>query len=383
MRVLIVEDSSEKAAELTAIVADVRADASIAVELNVRDAVVALESRRYDLIVLDLMLPVVEGSSPSDVSEEILRVVQRSSKNRAANLVAVTAYNDLMKSWARKYADAGVFLVQYRTESEEWRTTFRSIVARASAEARCDFVVICAREMERRAFARTRLGSGRTEVENGFDVQRAVLGEFCGRVILLPRAGLVDAACVTVAAVERYRPQLVAMSGVCAGVRERTRLGQVIVCEGCWEYQVGKYTRCGFEFEPYQSMVENSLRTRLNNLCRAEEIIDLMYEGFEEIRHEMTMPRLGWMVSGSAVVADEEVRQRVCAQHRKICGLEMELSALFRAVKLVDPSICIIAAKGVSDFGDADKSDEYHECASVFSARFVVEGMRRALVERW
>ena len=383
MRVLIVEDRPDKAATLSGVVTDVCKDARVSVVGNIRDVVAALERRRYDLIVLDLMLPLVEGSIANVVGLEILRVVERSKRNRSANLVAITAYGGLIEKLERRYVDAGVFLVHYTDEGNEWRTTVRSIIARTNAEVRCDFVIFCAKEVERGGYVDSNIELGSSYVENGLDVQSAMVSDYLGRVILLPRPGLVDAACVASIAVERYRPQVVAMSGMCAGVKGRVKLGQVVVCEGCWDYQVGKYTEREFEFEPYQEMVDDALRVRLKALCRSKKIADVMGVGFEELKLEDRTPRLGLIVSGSSVVASESRRREICEQHRKICGLEMEMSALFRAVNLVEPSVCTFAAKGVADFGDVDKDDRYQKCASVLSARFVVEGIEVALREHW
>ena len=259
--------------------------------------------------------------------------------------------------------------------TEGWKKTIRSMLRRVAVLPRCDFVILCALNVEREAFLNTSARLGGRMVENGFDVRRIAIGNYVGSLILLPRAGLVDASVIAATAVERYRPRLVAMSGICAGVRERVAMGQVLVCAICWEYQVGKHAKDGFQFEPYQSTLPEAVRQHLASLCAADHIADTIYERELPSGVERCQPALATMVSGSAVVADEVFRERIQQQHRKIDAIEMELSGVFRSVHLVDDSVIVVGIKAVSDFADDEKTDSVQAFAANASAHFVVEAV--------
>ena len=201
------------------------------------------------------------------------------------------------------------------------------------------------------------------------------IGDHIGNIILQPRTGLTDASIITTSAMERYRPRLVAMTGVCAGMQDRVKMGQVLVCETCWEYQVGKLAPDGFEFEPYQSTLSEPVRQHLLSLCRSGNVVDMIYKGTLPLGVERCQPSLATIVSGSAVVADVQTLESIQAQHRKIDAIEMELAGVFRAVRLVDESVIVIGAKSVVDFADYRKADDMHEFSATASAHFIVEAI--------
>lgn len=379
MRILAIEDNRAKAKEIESLVFEVEPGATFNQKGDIASAYGELDATVYDLVVLDLMMPLVEGGPAQDAGKELVRIVSSSRLNRSTRIVALTGYEELYEQQAREFAELGVLLVYFDEYTEGWKKTIRSMLRRVAVLPRCDFVIICALNVEREAFLNTSARLGRRIIENGFDVRRIEIGNFVGSLILLPRAGLVDASVIAATAVERYRPRLVAMSGICAGVRERVAMGQVLVCTVCWEYQMGKHTKQGFQFEPYQSVLPEAVRQHLASLCAAGHIVDTIYERELPSGVERCQPVLATMVSGSAVVADEIFRERIQQQHRKIDAIEMELSGVFRAVHLVDDSVIVVGVKAVSDFADDQKTDSVQAFASNASAHFVVEAVELLL----
>ena len=61
--------------------------------------------------------------------------------------------------------------------------------------------------------------------------------------IAAPRMGMVSAGLTTMRAIERLRPKLIVMTGICAGVEKQVSLGDVIFIDACWDWQSGKYLR--------------------------------------------------------------------------------------------------------------------------------------------
>ena len=382
MRILAIEDNTTKAKEIESIVFEIDPDATFKQSGDIGSAYRELDATVYDLVVLDLMMPLVKGGPPQDAGKELVRIVSSSRLNRSARIVALTGYEELYEQQEREFAELGVLLVYFDEYSNGWKKTIRSMVRRVSVLPRSDFVIICALNVERESFLNTSARLGGRMVENGFDVRRIEIGNFVGSLILLPRAGLVDASVIAASAVERYRPQLVAMSGICAGVRERVAMGQVLVCAVCWEYQMGRYAKQGFQFEPYQSVLSETVRQHLATLCASSHIADTIYGRELPYGVERCQPALATMVSGSAVVSDEEFRKGIQLQHRKIDAIEMELSGVFRAVHLVDDSVICVGVKAVSDFADDQKTDNVQSFASIASAHFVVEAVQLLLSVR-
>ena len=379
MRILAIEDNEEKSVALESLVFEVDPNATYRSCNNIRSAWAELDSTMYDLVVMDLMMPMLEGGAPQDAGMEILKTIASSRRNSSTRIVALTAYEDLFKNQEREYFASGVLLVLFDPTSNEWKRGILSILARISKLPRCDFVVVCALEVEREALNGTRAEMGLPKTENGLDVRQVKVGSHIGNAVLLPRTGLVDASVIVAAAIERYRPRLIAMTGICAGIEERVKLGQILVCATCWEYQVGKFTAMGFEFEPYQTAITEKVRQALLVLCRCRELTDMVYSGALPRGVVRCHPSLATMVSGSAVVADEGIRSSILKQHRKIDAIEMELAGVFRAVNLLDDSIIVIGVKAVSDFADKRKADNVQEFAARASGLFVVSAIEMLL----
>ena len=381
MRVMIVEDDYRKCEMVVRVIEEVDPSVEISRSGSLANTVEQLSRTAYDLIVVDLMLPFSEGGVPVNTGEELLRLMEGSELNRHSQIVALTAYEELYKAQEELFTRVGVLLVHYEEVDDSWRKTLRSLIRRAFAHQRSEFVIICALEEERDGYTRTRACVGPYELENGFDVRTLRIGQRSGRLVLLPREGLITSGVVGAIAIERYRPKILAMSGICAGVRDRAELGQVLVCGNSWEYQVGKHSSQGFLSEPYQVPVPERLRMQLTSVCRSEQVFKLMYEGVDTDKIKPVMPKVANIVSGSAVVAHEGIRGQILRQHRKIDGVEMEIAALFRAGSLLSPSTMVIAAKTVVDFADEKKNDEVQQQGCWISARFVVEAIEQVMSE--
>ena len=371
MRILAIEDNVQKASEIHSLVSEVSPDSVFVLCEDLHTAWRELTNTVYDLIVLDLMMPLTKNGQPQDTGREIINVISESQLNRTARIVALTGYEDLFEQQATRFAELGILLVYFDEFSGKWKKTIRSMIRRASVLPRCDFVILCALDVERDAFEETDALVGPRTLEHGFDLRRIEISRYIGNAILQPRAGLVDASITTAAVVERFRPRLLAMSGICAGMRGRVEMGQVLVCETCWEYQVGKYSMDGFEVEPYQSSLREPVRQILSKLCNSNQLLSSIYAGCVPPELVECPPKMANIVSGSAVIADEKVREDIKLQHRKIDGIEMEMAGVFRAVHLVNDSVVVIGAKAVADFADSKKDDKLHAYACILSARFI------------
>ena len=284
MRIMIVEDDSRKCEIVVGLIGEVDRNAEITKSRHLTNTVQELSRTAFDLIVLDLMLPFSEGGAPIDTSAELLRLIEDSELNRHSQIVALTAYEDLYKAQEELFVRFGVLLVYYEEVDGGWRKTLRSLITRTFAHQRSEFVIICALEEERDGYTKTRAVVGPYELENGFDVRTIQIGQRRGRLILLPREGLITSGVVGAISIERYKPRILAMSGICAGVGGRAELGQVLVCGNSWEYQVGKHSVHGFLSEPYQMPIPESLRMQLMAVCRSEEVFELMYEDVDRVR---------------------------------------------------------------------------------------------------
>ena len=79
---------------------------------------------------------------------------------------------------------------------------------------------------------------------------------------------------------------------------------------------------------------------------------------------------MGAVATGSAVIANSRKIEEVKAQIRDVIAVEMEIFGVYYAAKWSErPRPKFMAVKSICDFGDEEKSDDYHVYASYTSSK--------------
>jgi CheY-like chemotaxis protein len=243
MQILLIDDSLPKLEAITACIKSSVDDDEL--EIDVADCLaeaVGLVSRtKYDLIVMDLLLPFTKGGQPVDASGEVSQMMSANELNRRSYVISLSEYKGLVDEQKENFLLKGIILQHYDEGNGAWQKTLTSYIARVRSEVRLDFIVICALEDERDAFSFTLANCGEKHILQGLDCQNIQIEGLKGLCILLPTMGLVEAAIVTTRAVDKFNPRLVAMSGVCGGYSKNSNMGQILIANPTWEYQSGKW----------------------------------------------------------------------------------------------------------------------------------------------
>jgi nucleoside phosphorylase len=187
-----------------------------------------------------------------------------------------------------------------------------------------------------------------------------------------PRMGMVASATAAYKAIDILRPKLLAMAGICAGIRDACELGDAIFADPCWDWQMGKKAEGGFEIAPDQvgapldvSQMFALLRQDRARLFQIAE----MFQG--EKPNRAPSIHIGPVATGSAVLADEATAGNIRdQQHRKLLGVDMELYGVYSAARdSSGPRPRTFGVKAVCDYADAEKSDKYQRYAAHVSAQ--------------
>lgn len=376
MKVLIIEDQNAKFEAVSEQVIECYADLSVTIVRaeTMQEATKRLYESRFDLIVADLMLPIrKKNEDPIDISDDIVGVIESSDKNRGSNVVALTGFNDLYDEKRELFNDAGILIVKYGGEKEEWRRSLAAVLGRVREQESFDFVVLCALEKERGGFRQTSAALGPMKNVRGIDCLVARIGDLRGAIVRLPRMGLVEASISTTRVLEHFKPRLVAMSGICAGVVGNSKIGTVVVADICWEYQVGKWANNGFKMEHYDVPLDENVKTTINQFIEQDPKGKKVKEGLIDDAVIFEDMAIGPMATGSAVIADEEKISAIHGQHRKMVALDMEMFGVYRAA-FSSPHVPIyFGAKTVVDLADGNKNDKFHDYGCAASARLIVQ----------
>jgi nucleoside phosphorylase/tetratricopeptide (TPR) repeat protein len=272
-----------------------------------------------------------------------------------------------------------------------------------------------------------------------------------------PEMGQAAAVATATSLLPSLRSQCLAMCGVCAGYRGKVGLGDVIIADRLWTYDVGKIERVtvdGDEHEefyadtktynlspPWKQQAERlavplgewlqcrppTLQTQedwlllklfhnqdartdpkrdthcpnwknilerlwkagdltVNQLTLSEKgrerasVYDLKYDGKIEQDPPFQI-NTGPLATGSSVIEDKQVFQRLKKLQRKVLGLDMETASMGMLAEIQQIPYHI-AMKAVMDFADGEKNDFFKPFAARASAECLIAFLRENLPPR-
>lgn len=382
IKVLLVEDDKEKRENIEAEVNSFfKQDLILVISETLSDATQKILTIEFDLIIMDLLLPRRDGDIAIDVTEEIVDHYVNSEINRLTIAVAISQFDETVDKQQSHFMRAGIMVVKY-SNNQDWQKCLNICMQRVASQSYYDFVIICALNEERSAFESVEHSSfkyGSLISFAGLDGRELSIGEHRGICILQPQMGLVDASIIATMALQTFTPSLICMSGICAGVPKNTQLGKLIVSDYTWEHQAGKWQGNEFSLRNYHEHLDPVVRTSLNQLIEGDPYL----EGLATKPNEIQLPNLGAelapSVSGSVVIASDELREKIAKQHGKVAAIDMEVYGVYRSACLYSKPVKFFAAKTVVDLASEEKGDSLHHAGAVLSARFTIRAIEQLL----
>ncbi|HYE62942.1 MAG TPA: response regulator [Phycisphaerales bacterium] len=400
--VLVVDDNDEKRKDVVALVRGIAGSESCEVTeaADVSAAFKALEQSQYDLMVLDLSLPIRKGGKvDSNGGAGLLRSLNSGAGKRPDHIIGLTAYSELQIQFVKEFGDLLWHVIHYDPASVGWREMIESKVihiveakaGRAASGFGLDLAIVTALERPELTAVLELEGSWVVEQVNGDDsiYHRGVFERDGKRLSVVASAavemGMPATAAHAMKVCEVYRPRYLAMVGIAAGVKGAP--GDLLIADQTWDYGSGKiHQREDGEVTlapaPVSLPVDPSLKNRFSYFGLDGPTLGRIASRW---RGNIAFPRaktaIGPVASGAAVVAHRPVVDDVIARNRKLVGIEMETFALFLAARMARrPRPLPLSIKGVCDFGDSAKADEYQELAAFMAAQYLYEFSLQMLI---
>jgi len=396
MKILIVDDDTSRATTLANFLVE-RSNCDptdVEVRSDGQSARDALRAVQFDLLVLDIVLPYRVGDIPSEQTSVSLltELCETNRLHKPRHIIGLTAYEAAENAVSQDFSNRSWVLVRQNQLNDDWQRTIESAVAYIKASednidrtSKSDIVIISALQLEMDAIRRLPWNWQPDEVLD--DSQFFSRGwiptahrEISVVAAVCTRMGLVSAAVLASKLVTHFRPKLVVMPGICAGVRDRVALGDVVCAEMSWDYQSGKHASLpGFQMDPHFLQADPFISTRIENIARDEDLSLQIWRGWNPKFPAPPKIVRGPVASGSAVIADSDITESIIRQQRKLTAIEMELYGVFYACSQAHrPKPIVLGLKGVCDFADDEKDDSAQVYAAYTSAEFV-----RAFCERY
>jgi nucleoside phosphorylase/CheY-like chemotaxis protein len=404
LRLLAVDDDRTRIEEIRRLCAEACPDSyDITGCETIHDARRALEKSNFDVVVLDLHIPMVSGGRARiDGGVDFLRELHRGTRYQVPqHIIALSRFDDALAFQGDVDLSGVSAWIKYE-ESGDWRRRlaqklrFYVSVSKAAEDHpgyEVDLAIVCALEAELAPVLdlpwawKEEFAALRGDCDEYFHGSSDIAGRKFGVVACAAQQmGMPAAATLATKVIARYRPKYLAMSGVAAGIQgsaeEEMNYGDVLIADLSWDYGSGKIVQEdeGLRLKPDGRYIglDPDIKKQCVRLRRQKiELSQIKEKWTGEKPRSALRIHIGPLGTGAAVVAAPAVVDQLVGQQRKVIGLEMECYALFYAAKHASiPRPKAFVLKGIMDFANRDKCDKYKSYAAFTSAQVL-----RALAE--
>ncbi|MDO8653176.1 MAG: hypothetical protein Q7R66_13405 [Undibacterium sp.] len=394
MKILLVDDESEKSQHIIAALKEAGLSPEDMVHRsNAREARLILQQLRFDLILIDLNLPDMFGSPPKpDGGLEFFDVLMLDNKVKLpTSVLFITGREDLIKNAESEVVKRGGQLCLYNTIDNRWKSILLSKINYLATYQRraepcyphVDVAIITALRSELEAVLELPYKWQATRYPNNpVSYNYGNLTREDGQTVSFVAAaayskGMPSSAALAAQLCVLFRPKVIVMLGICAGIKKETELGHVIVADPTWDWGSGKiFQNDDGERTFLASPQQRPLNTQISQLCmdlsKDSEVIRNIRSGWTgKVPEGEFKVQIGPMASGASVLANNATVEEITLQNRDVIAIEMEAYAVMAAAEYaLMPAPTAIAIKSVCDFADAKKGNDWQKYAAYTSAAF-------------
>ena len=249
-----------------------------------------------------------------------------------------------------------------------------------------DFAVITALKLERDAVLR-RLDVGYELVQEDNEPLTYYYGHvtipgsgerYTVVAVMLLGMGNDEAAVATTRLIQRWRPEHVLMVGIAGGVPGKVGLGDVVVAESCYYYELAKRTPKREQRRPQQFTTDRLLYGRAQAYEASEWKGEVGVDHPGAAAPEAALPEahFGVIAAGEKVIADRKTLPKLLNENPRIIAVAMEGAGVARAALNNNPQPAFLEIRGVCDFADEHKNDDWQPFAANAAAAFTVGLLR-------
>ncbi|HDN9013602.1 TPA: hypothetical protein P2I01_000397, partial [Aeromonas salmonicida] len=186
------------------------------------------------------------------------------------------------------------------------------------------------------------------------------------------KMGVTWSSQVATRVIEKFKPKMLLMTGICAGVAGKTTLGDVIIGDPVWDWGAGKIAedesgKVIFLPDPHQLDLNRKVRESFRAISQDKAFLQSLVLSWK--RNDITVIpqiKIAPMACGSSVIATQATVADIVEKHRKVTAIEMESYAIMATAASYDIYGAVI--KSVCDMGDKHKADDIQNYCAYTSA---------------
>jgi hypothetical protein len=197
MKILILEDEEDKYGEIQSETLQIIPEAEIQRERNWYDYARAIANTKFDLILLDLLVPRSgRDHTVEDHHEQLVETTRDyQSKSFFTPAIVLTRYTEKSEDFVYDLNKVDINVIPFNDHGE-WKEALKLKLLAAQPKKKYEFVIICALEKEVNAFDGLTDRWGAVKTISGLSCREVQIGEYKGVIVRAHRMGLVAAAVI-------------------------------------------------------------------------------------------------------------------------------------------------------------------------------------------
>lgn len=399
IRILIIEDNIDKLRKVHGFLNETCNihDDDIDYSDNIKSGRDLLIKNQYDLLILDLVLPLNEGGDPSPESGSkfLDEIHYNPNINIPIHIIGLTEFDDIFVKYHEQFEDKLWGLINFRLQNNDWEEKLKSKVFYLQnfkmkyAESirdknKFDIAIITALNTEFEQLIRTSKGTKYNVEDDPLVYYSTLLNTKSNNNIKLitccfNQMGMQASSAISSKIISKFSPNKIFITGICAGIKkEGINIGDIIVANQCWDYESGKITddsKGNLLFNPDMHCIptDQGIISSLTDFSNNRNYLSSIYNEFDGTKPDTTLKvHFGSVGSGPYVLSSKQYLTQLISNDRKLLGLDMEGYGIYKAAQFHIGTVPIFI-KAISDFADGNKTDDFHKYASYVSAKFVLD----------
>lgn len=410
IKILILDDTEAKISQIKSVIINNCAitDENIDVATSINAGRKLLCCNDYDLLLLDLVLPLNDGEEPD--REEAPKFIDEIYANGQINIpnqiIGLTQFDEFCSDLKERFEDKVWYLLKYEQSKSDWITRLQNkiIHLRRNKESlqnsilnenKYDIAVICALQEE---FAQFKCAFEKCNFEKvsyegiPFDLYKGVINTGFGNSLkvitgCVGKPGMSATSILATTMFNIFKVDYLFMTGFCAGFEsdDDMTFGDIVVAESIQDYSVGKLKddedgnlKLLRELQQIPANYELKLKVSTfisdeNNLAKVNTSLrkNNLLNGRENVK-----ALLAPTICGAYVVTSENFMKKLKEDSRKLKSLDMEGFGLYLTSHILNKRCLWV--KSIADFANSQKGDEYHNMCSYASAAFLYQFIKES-----
>lgn len=403
--ILIIDDKEQKIDNLRNVICSISEDINVEEAQTIVDAREKMRDYSYDLVILDMVIPELDGEEPSRTggADYLTEIYENPDIKRPLQVIGLTEYEEEFTQQKEEFRDRLWYLLFYSQRDTQWKRNLKSKITQLMGMKR-DFIetllnrdkydvgIICALSEEFEQMQKAFDGcqwedchlSGLPFLFRTTTVPTINLHDVKVIAVCADRPGVCATSILATAMYTVARVDALFMTGITAGVNDGTiKLNDVIIADSVGDYATGKLEDnedgdISWLREIHEASASTRLLSAASSVARDEAICgdinkDLLQQNLITADTNVKF-QIAKTVCGPFVMASSALIDVLKSSDRKLQAIDMEGFGLYLTAHSLEKQALWI--KAVCDFADRNKGDGYHKSCSYASAAFLYQMLR-------